>query len=82
MSARPLSILALTSAALLGGCSFIDQVRMTVAEYAGHAVVAECALSTTQRSVNLAAINGWLATANHTPRVIAIDCDGDGQPDF
>ncbi len=82
MSAKSLSILAIALPALLGGCSFIDGIRYTAAEYAGRLVVVECALSLTQRSANVSAINGWLATANHTPRATAFDCDGDGGPDF
>ena len=82
MSAKTLSILAILLLALLPGCSLVDQIRYTTAEYAGRLVVVECALSLTQRSANLSAINGWLATANHTPRATAFDCDGDGQPDF
>ena len=82
MSAKPLSILAIPLLAILSGCSIIDQVRFTAAEYAGRLVVVECSLSLTQRSANLSAINGWLATANHTPRATAFDCDGDGTPDF
>ena len=82
MSAKTLSILAIIAAAFLSGCTFIDSVRYTAAEYAGRLVVVECSLSLTQRSANLSAINGWLATANHTPRATAFDCDGDGAPDF
>ncbi len=82
MSAKILSPLAIVAAAFLPGCTFIDQVRYTAAEYAGRLVVVECSLSLTQRSANLSAINGWLAAANHTPRATAFDCDADGQPDF
>ena len=82
MSAKTLSTLAITLLALLPSCSFIDQVRFTAAEYAGRLVVAECSLSVHERSANLSAINGWLATANHTPRATAFDCNGDGQADF
>ena len=82
MSAKTLSALSFALFVLLPGCSLVDQIRYTAAEYAGRLVVVECSLSLTQRSANLSAINGWLATANHTPRAIALDCDGDGQPDF
>ena len=82
MSAKTLATPAIALLALLPGCSLIDQVRYTAAEYAGRIVVLECALSPTERLTNLSAINGWLATANHTPRATAFDCDGDGTPDF
>ena len=82
MSAKTLSTLAILLLALLPGCSLVDQIRYTAAEYAGRLVVIECSLALTQRAANLSAINGWLATANHTPRATAFDCDGDGAPDF
>lgn len=82
MSARPLSILSIALAAALGGCSFIDQVRFTTAEYTGRLILIECSLSIMQRTANLTAINGWLSSGNHTPRAIALDCDGNGSADF
>ena len=75
-------IAAVALAAGLSGCSFIDGIRYPAAEYAGRLVLVECALSLTQRSANLSAINGWLASTNRTPRAIALDCDGDGASDF
>ncbi len=67
---------------VLGSCSLVDRARMYGAEAAGRAVGLECALSTTERQKNLAAINGWLLANDMTSRAVALDCDGDGAPDF
>lgn len=67
---------------LLGGCAWLDKAKPFVVEAAGRAVVGECFLSEGQRERNLVAVNGWLEARGHRPRVLALDCDGDGAPDF
>ena len=73
-----------TSAMLivLGGCSAVEKARLYAASGAGYAVVAECALSNAERQNNFAAVNNWLAGEGQVYRVTALDCDGDGSPDF
>jgi len=63
-------------------CTLVDRARMYGAEAAGRAVALECALSVDERKKNLVAINGWLAAQDVTNRAVALDCDGDGMPDF
>ena len=67
---------------LLPGCAQIDRARLYGAEVAGRAVALECALAIPERQANLAAINGWLLANNIVGRGTALDCDGDGAPDF
>ena len=66
----------------LGSCALVERARMYGAEGAGRAVLLECALSQTEREKNLTAINGWLLANGTTGRAVALDCDGDGLPDF
>ena len=82
MSFARATALPVLSLSILAGCSFVDQIRYTAAEIAGRAIVIECSLSMTERAANLSAITGWLATNNHTPRALALDCNGDGAADF
>ena len=66
----------------LGSCALVERARMYGAEAAARAVGLECALSQAEREKNLDAINGWLLANNMTSRAVALDCDGDGSPDF
>jgi len=77
-----LAAFGLAGLAVLGGCAVVDQARLFAAEGAGRAVVGECALSTGERGKNLAAVNAWLGAAGYPHRASALDCDGDGAPDF
>lgn len=67
---------------LIPGCALVDRARIYGAEAAGRAVALECALAVPERQANLAAINGWLLANNIVGRGTALDCDGDGVPDF
>ena len=67
---------------LLGSCALVERARMYGAEGAGRAVALECSLSQPERQKNLDAVNGWLLANNVTGRAVALDCDGDGLPDF
>ena len=67
---------------LLGSCALVERARMYGAEGAGRAVALECSLSHTERQKNLDAVNGWLLANSVTGRAVALDCDGDGSPDF
>ena len=80
----PLRALTLSIAILLilGSCSLVERARMYGAEGAGRAVALECSLSQVERQKNLDAINGWLLANSVTGRAVALDCDGDGLPDF
>ena len=66
----------------LGSCTLLERARMYGAEAAARAVAFECSLSLDLRRENLNAINGWLLANNVTGRAVALDCDGDGTPDF
>jgi hypothetical protein len=66
----------------IAGCALVEQGRLVAAEGAGRAAVVECALSIDERTKNLAAVNGWLMGEGYTHRAGALDCDGDGAPDF
>jgi len=48
---------------------------------AGTAIVAECSLAASERSLNLTGINDWLSMRGYVYRATALDCNGDGQPD-
>jgi len=82
MSFARATTLAVVALPIVPACSFVDELRYTAAEIAGRAIVIECSLSMTERAANLSAITGWLATNNHTPRALALDCNGDGTADF
>ncbi len=69
-------------ALLLGSCALLERARMYGAEAAARAVALECSLSLDERQKNLDAINGWLLANGVTGRAVALDCDGDGTPDF
>lgn len=64
------------------GCALVDQGRLVAAEGAGRALIVECALSQSERLKNLTAINAWLMAEGYSHRAMALDCDGDGAPDF
>jgi len=66
----------------LGSCALVERARMYGVEAAARAVALECSLSHAERQKNLDGINGWLIANNVTGRAIALDCDGDGNPDF
>jgi len=67
---------------LLGSCALAERARMYGVEYAARAVLLECSLSLAERQQNIDGINGWLLANNTTARALALDCDGDGIPDF
>ena len=67
---------------LLGSCALVERARMYGAEAAARAVALECSLSEAERQKNLDAVNGWLLANNVIGRAVALDCDGDGTPDF
>lgn len=75
-------IIILSTAVLLVGCEFITEARGISGEGTSYAVTAECSLSTDQRRENLAAVNNSLAERGVVERATALDCDGDGSPDF
>ena len=66
----------------VASCALVERARMYGAEAAGRAVALECSLSHVERQKNLDGINGWLLANNVTGRAVALDCDGDGSPDF
>ena len=69
----------------LGACDWVGKALDTGREYGGKGVAAaaevECSLSFAERAENLEAINNALAARNLPPQP-ALDCDGDGAPDF
>ncbi len=65
-----------------GACALVERARMYGVEAAARAVALECSLSIAERQKNLDGINGWLLANNVAGRAIALDCDGDGAPDF
>jgi len=67
---------------LLGSCALVERARMYGVEAAARAVALECSLSHVERQKNLDGVNGWLLANNVTGRAVALDCDGDGIPDF
>ena len=67
---------------VLAGCTAANQLRGLAGEGAAKAVEAECALSIEQRTLNLNATNDALMGAGKRYRATALDCDGDGSPDF
>ncbi|KKL12743.1 hypothetical protein LCGC14_2532700 [marine sediment metagenome] len=67
---------------LLSSCALVERARMYGAEAAARAVALECSLSQPERQKNLDAVNGWLLANSVTGRAVALDCDGDGTPDF
>lgn len=73
---------SIVTCTLLSSCALVERARIYGAEAAARAVGLECALSETERQKNLAAINGWLLANGMTSRAVALDCDGDGAPDF
>ncbi len=78
-------LLATLFAGLAAGavsCALVERARMYGAEAAARAVALECSLSQPERQKNLDAVNGWLLANNVTGRAVALDCDGDGLPDF
>lgn len=75
--------IVITAVALvMGGCTVVEKARIVAAETFGRAIVAECSIAQPERSKNLDAINSWLATGRFPHRATALDCDGDGEPDF
>ncbi len=78
----PIAVVAVAIAIGAGSCAAVEKFRMWGSEAAGRAVALECSLSLVERTANLTAINGWLLSNNVTARAIALDCDGDGAPDF
>ena len=48
----------------------------------GELTIIECARSDENRKRSLEAVNNYLATQGRTERATALDCDGDGAPDF
>ena len=78
-------LLAILFAGLATGavsCALIERARMYGTEAAARAVALECSLSQPERQKNLDGINGWLLANDMTGRAVALDCDGDGTPDF
>lgn len=80
VSARKIPFVILV--VLLTGCTVVEKVRLIAAEGAARAVVAECALSRSERSKNLTAVNVQLMAGEYPHRALALDCDGDGASDF
>ncbi len=48
----------------------------------GELTIVECARSLENRKRSLEALNSYLATQGRTERATALDCNGDGTPDF
>jgi hypothetical protein len=66
----------------LGACTYVDKARDFSGEQVARAVEVECALSWPERRKNLAAVNRGLAARGLDSRATALDCNGDGEPDF
>ena len=67
---------------LFTACSAVETVRDFSGEQAARAVEVECGLSYVERQKNLEAINRGLAARGLKSRATALDCNGDGEPDF
>ena len=77
--------------AMLPGCSadLADKARElhskgieVAAKGFGELTIVECARSLENRKRSLEALNNYLATQGRTERATALDCNGDGAPDF
>lgn len=64
------------------GCEYLSTARLYAGKGVARAVEGECALSTSQRQANVDAINADLSSRGSIARAVALDCDGDGAPDF
>ena len=71
---------------LLSGCAmvgdYVEQGRPYAANVASEMAQAECQLSLANRKLNAAAVVQELSKAGSPAKFFALDCDGDGQPDF
>ena len=67
---------------LFTACTVVDKARDFSGEQVARAVEVECALSWPEREKNLEAVNRGLAARGLESRATALDCNGDGKPDF
>jgi hypothetical protein len=79
---RVAAVLAFAVFFLFTACTYVDKARDFSGEQVARAVEVECALSWPERRKNLEAVNRGLAARGLDSRATALDCNGDGEPDF
>ena len=75
-------LVSVLAVAVLSGCSYLQIGQEYAAKGAAKGIQAECALSMDVRRQNFDAIVAELAADQSAHRPSALDCNGDGQPDF
>lgn len=75
-------LLTAVAVASLSACAYIEKARDLTAKGVAEVMKGECALTERIREENLDAINAVHAGDQSPIRGCAIDCNGDGLPDF
>ena len=75
-------LMALAVLVMLSGCQYLGLAQEYSAKGIGYLYIAECAASLDTRRSNALAVQQELVRQGHDGRVVAQDCNADGEPDF